>query len=119
MSLTPEQIEANKVRLDAFIDGQIKHLPIENKILKKIVKALAKAGNPVVSVWDGEEDNKVSGLREIQVQVFNLDSCHLYTESDGWVFLVLGNGWDTLSDYTVSLEDTLKETMDWISKNMD
>ena len=104
-------------QLDEFIDRAIKNSPIENKILKCIVAALEAAGDPVVSVWDGEEDNAVNGLREIQVQVFNLDVCHLYTKSGGWVFLVNGNEWDMLSDYTVSLEEVLKPVNDWIMEN--
>jgi hypothetical protein len=107
-----------QTQLDAFIDRAIKQSPIEARIIRKIVKALKEAGNPVVSVWDGEEDNPVKTKRDIMVQVFNLDQAHLYTKEGGYVFVVMGNEWDTLSDYSMSLEDALKPVNDYIMKYM-
>ena len=97
-----------------FINRQIAKNPIEARIVRKIVKALKDAGNPVVSVWDGEEDNPVTTKRDVLEQVFNLDQAHLYTKDGGWVFVVMGNEWDVLSDYTVSLEEALKPVNDYI-----
>jgi len=106
-----------ETQLTAFINKQIAYLPIENQILERVVAALEAAGNPVVSVWDTEDDNPVTSLRDIQEQVFNLDVAYLCTERGGWVMLVLGNEWDALSDYTLSLEEPLKPVMDWIMEN--
>lgn len=103
--------------LKEFIARQIEQNPIEAKIVKKVFKAMAKAGNPVVSVWDGEEDHPATTLEEVNTYVFNLDQAHLYTKSGAWVFLVLGNEWDTISDYNVSLEEALQPVNDWVVKN--
>lgn len=101
----------------AHIDNGMIHNAAEARIVNKIVKTLKAAGNPVVSVWDGAESTNVKTLRDVQEQVFNLDQCHLYTKSGGWVFIVLGNDWDALTDYTLSLEDALKPVNDYIDKH--
>jgi hypothetical protein len=105
-------------QLNAFIDRAIEQNPIEHRIIQKIVKALADAGTPVTSVWDGEESNPVETERDIMVQVFNLDQAHLYTKQGAWVFVVMGNEWDVLSDYTLDLEAALQPVNDYIQKYM-
>lgn len=100
-----------------FIDSNMAHNYIEAKILNRLIKAFKAAGDPIVNVWDGEEENPVSTSREIQEQVFNLDECHLYTQSGGWVFFVNGNEWDALSDYTTDLEPILAPVNEWIDKH--
>lgn len=111
MTMTEAELKA---RLDAFIDDQIAHRPIEAKIVRKLVKALKDAGDPVVEVFDSEEYNKVTTKREILVQVFNLDESYLITKSGGWVRLIMGQDYDMIADYTVSLEDALTEFNEWI-----
>lgn len=108
----------NEARLKAFTDANIEDHPVEASIVRRIIRSLKEAGNPVVSVWDGEESEKVTTEAEIMALVFNLDQCHLYTETGAFVFLVLGEGWDTIADYNVSLEDALKPVNDWVDKNM-
>lgn len=90
---------------------------IEEKIVKKLIKSLSEHGTPVVSVWDGEIDTKVSTKEEILALVFDLDQCHLYTKGGSWVFLVLGNEWDVVSDYTMDLEESVKPIYEWIERN--
>ena len=119
MTDTTAPVQTSEERLAEFIAKGIKDSPIEAKIIKRIYKALAKAGNPIVSVWDGEDDNAVSSLQEVYTQVFNLDEAHLYTQSGAYVFVVMGQDWDTVADYNVSLEDTLKPVNDWIMEKMD
>ena len=103
--------------LKTFIDKAIEQNPIEAKIVRKIVRALKASGNPIVSVWDGEQDNPVKTERDILEQVFNLDMAHLYTESGAWVLVVMGNEWDVISDYNLSLEAALKPVSDYIESN--
>jgi hypothetical protein len=119
MALTPQELQEREARHAEFIANAIKNNPVEAKIVRKIVKALKKAGTPVTSVWDGVEETPATTTKEILALVFNLDQCHLYTEGTGWVFLVGGNEWDMLSDYTVSLEEALKPVNDWIDKYND
>ena len=105
------------MELSPFIQNAVDNNFIEAEIVKRLFKALAAAGNPVVNVWDGEEDNPVTTLEEVYEVVFNLDQSHLFTESGAWVFLVSGNDWDMISDYNVSLEDAIKPVNDWVEKN--
>jgi hypothetical protein len=91
---------------------------IEERILNKIVKSLRDAGNPVVSVWNGEENIPATTNKAISEEVFSVDECHLYTKDDSWIFLVCGNDWEMLTDYTINLETALKPVDDYINKNM-
>ena len=107
------------MELTEFIAKQIASSPIEAKIIKRIYEALKAAGNPIVSVWDGEDDNEVSTLEEVYTQVFNLDSAHLYAQRGGYVYVVMGQEWTIISDYTLSLERALEPVNAWVQKNMD
>jgi hypothetical protein len=99
---------------DQFIKDNMAAHPAERKIIRKLWKAFKDAGDPIVAVWDGEEETKVSTLEEVNRCAFNLDQFHLYTKSDGWVFIVMGNEWDALSDYTLDLEEAIKPVEDYI-----
>lgn len=115
MTNTLTETEA-KARLDAFIDRQIEARPVEKQILTKLWKALDKAGNPIVSVsgWHNEDDEKVSSLREFFVQAFNLDEMVAHCKAGNGVALVMGQDYDMIADYSVSLEDALKPVNDWL-----
>jgi hypothetical protein len=99
--------------LKEFISGQIAHNPIEALIIRKIVKALADAGKPVVSVWDGEERHLVGNVADVFEQAFNLDEVTLETK-ESFVFLSMGEGWGCVTDYGLSLEDALKPVNTYI-----
>ncbi|MEQ6896277.1 hypothetical protein [Microbacterium sp. KR10-403] len=97
-----------------FIASSIKSHPAEATIVRKVFKALKEAGKPVTSVWDGEENTKVTSLQETMELVFNLDEAFLKTSDGSWVRIILGNEWDALSDYTVNLEDALASVNSYI-----
>lgn len=40
--------------------------------------------------------------------VFAVDQAWLKTAEGAWVFIVLGNEWDALTDYTTDLEEALE-----------
>lgn len=103
-------------RLGEYIARAKEQSPIEAKIVHKIWAALRDAGNPIVSVYDGEETTKATTRTEVDRLVFNLDECYLNTKSGGWVRIVMGNEWDCLIDYTVSLEAALQGVNDYIDK---
>lgn len=102
--------------LRAFIDNQIEKRPIEATIARKVIRALKAAGTPVVSIYDGEEDEDVTTEREMLDIIFNLDECWLHAYKGGFVYLVMGQGYDMIADYNVSLEGPLKPVNDWIDK---
>lgn len=105
--------------LDDYIKESKAHHYIELTILNKIIKALNEAENPIVQVYDGDEytDVKPGNKAEIHRLVFNLDECYLFTRSGGWVRIVLGEDWDCLPDYSLSLESVLKPINDFIDKH--
>jgi len=94
----------------------MKQRPIEAKIIEMIIEGLKKAKNPIVSISSGGETDKVSSREEILNLVFNLDEARLNTKN-GWIYVVMGQDWDTIADYTVNLEDALKEVNDYIGDN--
>lgn len=105
--------------LDEFIAESKKHHYIELTILNKIIKALNAADDPIVAVWDGDELTPVTpgNKKEIHRLVFNLDECWLKTRSKAFVYFVLGNEWDCISDYTLRLEPVLKSINDFIDEH--
>lgn len=109
----------NSADFKAFIDENLAAHPAERKVLRKIVKALKDNGTPVTEVYDTEEYTKVSSLRSIQEQVFNLDEAWLLTESGSWVRFTMGNEWDCLTDYTTDLEEALAPISEYINKKWD
>lgn len=104
-------------RLRAFLDKVIANSPTEVEIVLRVVRAMREAGNPVVSVWDGEERTAATREQDIIDLVFNLDIAYLETTSGDWVMIVPGNKWDALADHTVYLEDALAPVDAWIEKN--
>ena len=100
----------------AYIDSAIKAMPAESRIIKKVYTAMKKAGTPIVKTWDGVEHVEARTLREVQEQAFNLDIVYLMTADGSWVMLVMGNEWDTISDYTTDLEDTLAPVFEYIDQ---
>jgi nicotinamidase-related amidase len=87
---------------------------LEVQTVNRIVRAMREAGDPVVSVWDGEEDNAATTATQVREIVFSVDEAWLYTRSEGWIFLVCGNEGDMLTDYTLRLETALKPVNDWL-----
>lgn len=105
------------MEFQAFINREIAARPIEADIVRRVIAALAEAGTPVVNVWDGVESTPVVTERDIMEQVFNLDEAYLYTTSGAWVRLVMGNEWDLIADYLISLEEALDPVQKYIAQN--
>ena len=96
---------------------QMAYHPTEAKIVRRIIRALKKAGTPVVTIWDGEETTSVRTEREAMATVFNLDWAALLTETGSYVLVHIGNAWECITDYTLDLEAALAETEAWIAAN--
>lgn len=103
------------IRLRAFITPGWR--PIEADIVARVFNALQAAGDPIVRVFDGEEDSRVRTLDDVNMLVFNLDEAYLYTDSGRFVRLVMGEEWDTLSDYSVALEEALAPVNEYIDRH--
>jgi hypothetical protein len=87
----------------------------EAKVVRRVARALAAAGTPVVSIWDGEQETPALTESAVIEQAANLDHFHLYTASGSWVFIVNGNEWAAISDYAVRLEAALAPVNKWIA----
>lgn len=87
--------------------------PEEAKVIRKVIRALKAADNPVVQAWDGAAYLNVTTEAEIFEAVFSVDNSAIITKNGGGVDFVLGNGWDVISDYSTSLESVLEPVLDW------
>lgn len=104
--------------LDPHTLQSMHHRPVEAKIARKLARELKKAGNDIVSVWyepDGSEKVDVNGENEILNAIFAVDVCWLVTKT-GWVFYIIGNTYDAISDYTTDLEPIMGPILDWASE---
>lgn len=82
---------------------------LERRIVWNLFAHLKAAGFDVVVVYDGENEEKVSDAAEAMEFIFNLDEAHVHFRKDGrahWLFLVLGNGIDILSDWGIPKTST-------------
>ena len=100
--------------LSDFAKSSVAALPAEATTVRKVYAALKAAGTPVTEVFDGEEYVPVASRDEALEAVFAVDQAWLRTASGSWVFVVLGNGWDALSDYTTDLEDALSPVNEYL-----
>lgn len=104
-----------------YIAEQITARPVEATLVRKVYKSLKKAGTPIVKVYDGESWEKVESEKDLLDIAFNLDEWRAYTADESWVFVVMGQGAEGLTDYSVDLEDAFDAygLFEWIDKNMD
>lgn len=98
---------------------------IELAILRKLVQALVAAGY-AISVDSGGEDYDLSNSRDteaVMADVFAVDDCILHIikgrEHIGFVRLILDNGPDCISDYSVNLDDIIKPANDYAEQLQD
>ena len=110
------------IDLKAYIAEQIAARPIEAGIIARIYETLEAAGDPVVRVFDGEENTPVKSLDDLNTAVFNLDEAYIYTKSGGYVFAVMGEEWDLIADHSLDLDDLegngpLVPVNEWIAQN--
>ena len=82
----------------------------ERMIARKLISTILAAGH-LVSLFDGEEDTAPTAkLGEIMADLGAVDFEYIrvWPKSGGgalgWVFLVHGNDFDIISDYTTNLE---------------
>lgn len=113
--------QANENRLQRFIDGQIAARPIEATLVRKIYKALKEAGTPIVRLYDGETWEKVESEKDLLDLAFDLDEWRAYTANESWVFVVMGQGAEGLTDWTIDLDPAFDAygLTEWIDKNLD
>lgn len=91
---------------------------IERKIARKIYRAFKAAGNPIVNIWDHEQDNPIASEGEFMAVVFNLDECFMHPKNGGHIFFVNGNEWDAINNYTLGeVDETLVPVNEWVEKN--
>jgi hypothetical protein len=102
--------------LTPYIAQALKHHPIEAKIVRKVLKTMRNANNPITAIFDGVEDTRVKTNNEALELIFDLDEAVLLTTDRSWIRIILGNKWDCLVDYTMDLEESLTPVNNYIEK---
>lgn len=79
------------------------------KASRKIIRALKLAGDPVVKVYDGEENVK-GKERDLLEAVHSVDDSTLYTQSGAFIRIIGGNEseCDCVADWSMSIDETMK-----------
>ena len=100
--------------LSEITDGAMMRMAIERRIVKRTVTDLIEAGY-TLSVYDGENESAKTSTdyKLLHNALMETDEDFLNVWKDGkrvgWVRFTYGNdGYDVISDYTISLEDALK-----------
>lgn len=82
----------------------------ERRIVAALIAHLEGAGFEPLFVWDGEERVSARSAKAAMELIFNLDEAHLHVRHPNrsgtqWIYLVLGNGEDVISDYSYPTVD--------------
>jgi hypothetical protein len=111
---------------EAFIAEGIANHPAEAAIIALIVEVTNAAHDPITSAypregWDSPDDADVieaGNLSDINNIAFNLDYVTLETASGRIIQIVMGEGWECMPDYSLSLEHILKPVEALVEKWM-
>jgi hypothetical protein len=92
---------------------------LERRIVANLIAHLEANGFEVTSVFDGDHYQRATDIKSAMELIFNLDEAKLIArkpkfESEHWIYLVLGNGVDIVSDwsFTIGDPDQFKAVMD-------
>lgn len=100
-------------------------ISLEQRIVRKTVKALLDEGYQLQVWWDGESQGPRGGPTGmssiILAELCDVDEERLYAFKDGakvgWVQFTYGNdGWDVISDHTLSLRQALEPALTYAKK---
>ena len=84
-----------------------KRVCTERIIIKNLIQTMAAHGWKVDHIWDGGEEVRSDNLDAQLDTVFTVDESHIIFENvagrQQWVSLILGNGFDVISDYSYAL----------------
>ena len=93
--------------------------PTEREIIEKVVQTLADAGNPIEVVEDGSHLVPVQNMDDIFNVGFSHVIVYMETASEEHVTILLGEGWDALANYSVSLTGILADVLSMIEGNQE
>lgn len=110
LSVTVPALDHDAMMLKRFGRKVLVNGRLERRIVANLIAHLESNGFHVTSVYDGEEDIKVTDMKSAMELIFNLDDSRVYfsagpTADDHSVVLVLGNGIDVVSDWTFTEGD--------------
>jgi hypothetical protein len=92
----------------------------EKQIVKDLVAYLAKHEYHIVGIDNGEDETEVSKIDDVIKEAFATDEAWLKFENDendlGYVFIVLGNDEDLISDWTWKVGSEFPKVMDEFTK---
>lgn len=96
------------------LDGDTKYPPhaeqlLERRIVANLIHQLEQVGFQAYRVFDGEEYEKVSNMKEAMEVIFSVDESRLHVRQPGLkghtIVIILGNGVDCISDHSIANED--------------
>ena len=100
-----------------------KRQAVEKRIVRSVVRDAFKAGYTIGIDNGGNDDEEIKpkNEKEAMKEVMATDDERIYfykgEKAIGWVYLVYGNdGWDAINDYTINLEEVLKDTLELTEK---
>jgi len=110
-------LELDKILYARFSDRVPAAVVRERRVVWNLLKHLHEAGFKPISVNDGDDDTallpgSVVAMKEAMELIFNLDEVHVFFRridaskaSPHWIFLVLGNDLDVVSDWSFNRSD--------------
>jgi hypothetical protein len=110
MKTTTPELQHDKMMFEQFGTRVSPRGKIERRIVAGLCEHLLYSGFSLHSVYDGEEETRVSTAQEAMELIFNLDEAALrfYRDNpENWhgILLVLGNGEDIISDWNFYVDD--------------
>lgn len=116
--IQPPALDHDAMMLTRFGHHVSPNGKLERRIAWNFLEHMRILGFNVTELDDGEEVTKVTDSKSVMELLFNLDEAHVYFRKPGfkmhWVFFVLGNGTDILSDasYTPADPDGFMKAFD-------
>lgn len=107
--ITPQRIDAPLLDIDKILFKETKGIPhercrTERLVVANLIHHLDANGFKPYNVYDGEEDNPVSNMKEAMEIIFNVDYSGLHVRKEGgkrrWIGIVLGNGHECIHDHS-------------------
>jgi hypothetical protein len=111
---TNKVVRAPQLDIDKILFKEANGIPhercrVERRVVANLIAHLDRAGFKLRSVFDGEDTEKVSTMKEAMEAIFNLDEAWLRVRKEGFnlhtIFLTLGEGRDAVCDHSFSESD--------------
>jgi hypothetical protein len=105
----PPALDHDAMMLQRFNHQVIPAGRLERRIVANLIARIEANGFEVRSVFDGERYERATDTKAAMELIFNLDHAKLIVRKpkcpEHWIYLVLGNGIDIISDWSYTTND--------------